>query len=104
MRGFAGKIRRHNMAMIENLTVHKKIALAIIKNRKEGDVLNRQEIIKIVQKEYPEIPASSIIPSDLCENKKNKDPQSGIHHVFHYESRNRYWVLSKTVIKLTCKL
>jgi len=86
-----------------NLTIHQKIALAIINNAL-NQTLTCQEIITIVQLEYPEIPRGSIIPSDLCKNKINKDPQSGIHHVFHYEGKNRYKVLPESIIKSTNNL
>lgn len=80
-------------------TVHQKIADTIFNTCAQGDVLSRSEIINFVKERYPEIPPSSIMPSDVCDNKTNKDPQSGIHHIFHYLERATYKVLPLETIR-----
>ena len=80
-------------------TVHQKIGLAILGASQEDDVLTSKEIRERVHKYYPDIPAGSILPSDLCCNIKNEDSSSGILHIFEKVSRNRYKVLPHHIIK-----
>ena len=58
-----------------------------------GSMITTREIIDTVQRFYPEIPEGSILPSDFCDNHKNKDPFSGQHHIFSKHSRSVYCVL-----------
>ncbi len=80
-------------------TIHQKIADTALNECREGDKLTRSEIISLVKTRYPQIPFFSIIPSDVCSNKKNKDPQSGIHHIFYYLERGWYKVLPFETIR-----
>jgi len=63
--------------------IYQKIQKAVKKHFNRGDLVRYKEIVDVVRKEYPEIKASCIIPSDLCDNWKNKDPRSGKHKIFH---------------------
>jgi hypothetical protein len=59
-----------------------KIKIALYEDFKKGAKLKTSEIIECVSKYYPEIPSSSILPSDFCCSYKNKDPFSGKYHIF----------------------
>ncbi|WP_425358051.1 DUF7669 domain-containing protein [Tolumonas auensis] len=70
-----------------------KIRDAITRTFSKGSEVSTREIIDTVQRHYPEIPEGSILPSDFCDNHKNKDPFSGQHHIFNKVSRGLYQVL-----------
>ena len=70
-----------------------KIKKAVKKHFKTGDEIFYKDIVRIAQQEYPEIKKDCILPSDLCDNHKNKDPFAGKHHVFHKLGIGRYEVL-----------
>ncbi len=61
---------------------YQKIQDAVLRDYKFGDDLTYKEIVKIVKSHY-DIKESCILPSDLCDNHKNKDPKAGKHHIFH---------------------
>lgn len=70
-----------------------KIRDAIKQAFPSGSMITTREIIDTVQRFYPEIPEGSILPSDFCDNHKNKDPFSGQYHIFSKHSRGVYCVL-----------
>jgi hypothetical protein len=59
-----------------------KIRDALYKDFKKGSKLKSAEIIECVRNHYPDIPVTSILPSDFCCNHNNKDPFSGKYHIF----------------------
>jgi hypothetical protein len=63
--------------------VYQKIKKAVSNNFNRGDVVRYKDIVEVVKKEYPEIKEGCILPSDLCDNWKNKDPRSGKYKIFH---------------------
>lgn len=87
------------MAYRKEKTIHQKIADTVLNECQEGDKLTRSEIISLVKTRYPEIPFFSIMPSDVCSNKRNKDPQSGVHHIFYHLERGWYKVLPFETIR-----
>lgn len=70
-----------------------KIKHAIFMTFKSGDHITTKEIINTVSKKYPDMPVSSILPSDFCINHKNKDPFSGKNHLFERMERGKYKLL-----------
>lgn len=60
-----------------------KIKRALYSRYKKGSKLRTSDIIDCVTNYFPEIPVSSILPSDFCCNHKNKDPFSGKYHIFN---------------------
>lgn len=70
-----------------------KISDAISRSFKTGTEVTTREIIDTVQHYYPEIPDGSILPSDFCDNHKNKDPFSGQYPIFHKIARGLYSVI-----------
>lgn len=70
-----------------------KIRTALYNEYKAGALISYSEIVKCVQKHYPEIPKDSILPSDFCCNHKNKDPFSGKYHIFEKVGRGSYKLL-----------
>ena len=88
------------------MTIHQKIASAIIDRYGEGKVLSRKEIVSFISDYYKGgICIGSILPSDLCINHKNEDPNSGIHHVFKkLPQRGYYEVLDHNIIRRSCFL
>jgi len=70
-----------------------KIKQALYKKYKRGAMLQTAEIIECVTIHYPEIPKSSILPSDFCCNHRNKDPFSGKYHIFKKIGRGSYELL-----------
>lgn len=85
------KIANENQT--QTLSRKDKIKKAIKKHFSQGQIIKTKEIIKIVQREYPNIPSSSILPADFCDNHKNKDPFSGKYHIFSKLDRGTYQVL-----------
>lgn len=73
------------------MLIPEKIKIAV--SSYKGEIYNKREIVRMVKSKYPKINEASIIPSDYCNNKKNKDPRSGVYKIFHYISYNRYKVL-----------
>lgn len=59
-----------------------KIVDALYKKYGSGSKLKTFEIIDCVTNQYPDLPKSSILPSDFCCNHNNKDPFSGKYHIF----------------------
>jgi len=59
-----------------------KIKDALYQDYQRGSKLKTAAIIKCVTNHFPEIPENSILPSDFCNNHKNKDPFSGKYHIF----------------------
>lgn len=49
---------------------------------KTGDTLSAAEFIACVKKHYPDVPETSILPADYCNNHQNQDPHSGRYHLF----------------------
>lgn len=84
---------------------YQKIAKAVMKNFSGGKTVTYNEIIEKVLLEFT-IKKGSIIPSDLCENHTNEDPQSGKHTIFNKDKINkgRYTVLPHEKIKNSCNL
>ena len=76
-------------------TIKEKVIEAIHTHYSPGKILTRREIIDTVCKKYPDTNRTSIIPSDYCDNISNKDPQSGLVHIFHYLKHNTYEVLKR---------
>lgn len=76
-----------------NLLIRDKIAQVVHTQHSPGTILSRSEIINDVCSRFPGTNRSSVIPSDYCNNRKNKDPQSGIYPFFRYLRRNSYEVL-----------
>jgi hypothetical protein len=70
-----------------------KIKDALYKRYKAGKELSTSDLIACVKTDYPEIPLSSILPSDFCCNHTNKDPFSGKYHLFKKLGRGRYQLL-----------
>jgi hypothetical protein len=70
-----------------------KIKEALYENYQRGTKLKTAEIIECVTIHYPEIPISSILPSDFCSNHKNKDKFSGKYHIFKKINRAYYELL-----------
>jgi hypothetical protein len=75
-----GKINQKNMY------IYQKIQKTVKKHFTRGDLAKYKEIVNVVKKEYPEIKTNCILPNDLCDNWKNKDPKSGKHKIFHKRS------------------
>lgn len=73
------------------MIIPEKIKLAVSANR--GQIYNKREIVRMVKSKYPKINEASIMPSDHCNNKRNKDTRSGVYKIFHYISYNKYKVL-----------
>jgi len=59
-----------------------KIREAVYRRHSKGEILSTAEIIECVTDCFPEIPVSSILPSDFCCNHTNKDKFSGKYHIF----------------------
>lgn len=84
---------------------YQKFALAMIKNFKECDVINYREIIDVVQKEFPEVNKSSILPADYCDNNIGMDPHVGRYHIFHkLKISGQYKILNHSKIRKSCRL
>ena len=77
----------------EKMLIRDKIAQVVHTQHSPGTILSRSEIINDVCNRFPGTNRSSVIPSDFCNNRKNKDPQSGIYPFFRYLQRNSYEVL-----------
>jgi len=77
------------------LTIPEKMVHAIHRYYSPGTLLTCKEIIDTVCTKYPGTNRDSVIPSDYCDNKKNKASFSGIIHIFHYVKRNTYQVLKR---------
>lgn len=73
------------------MTIVEKVKQAMFGHK--GEVLLKEQIIKIVKANYSEINEASIIPSDYCDNISNKDPRSGVVSVFTHLDHNKYKVL-----------
>lgn len=63
--------------------IYQKIQKVVNSNFKKGEIITYKQIVDRVRKEYPEVGANSILPSDFCDNHRNKDPRSGKHKIFH---------------------
>lgn len=63
--------------------IYQKIQKVVNINFNKGEVVTRKQIVDAVRSEYPEVGTNCILPSDLCDNHKNKDPRSGKHKTFH---------------------
>ena len=75
------------------MLIREKIEQAIKKKYTPGEVLTCGEIIDCVCTEYKDTNPESVIPSDYCNNLRNKTPYSGKYHFFEYLARNKYKVL-----------
>lgn len=62
-----------------------KIQNVVNKYFQEGQKATTNQIIDAVVEEYPGTKRDSVIPSDYCDNHKNKDPGSGVFKIFHKE-------------------
>jgi len=62
---------------------YEKIAL----ESRKGQLIGSGEFQYIVHTLYPFIPLSSIMAWDVCDNIKNKDPQSGKYPLLHFEGQ-----------------
>ena len=70
-----------------------KIRDAINKSFNQGKTVSTRQIIDAVQKHYSEIPESSILPGDFCNNHANLDPFSGKYHIFSKSGHGKYTIL-----------
>ena len=73
--------------------IYQKIQKAVNKYLNKGDLITYGQIIAMVRKEYPETKKNCIIPSDYCDNHKNKDTWSGRHKIFNKIKRGIYKIL-----------
>lgn len=58
-----------------------KIKDALYREYRQGSQIKTSDIIQCVKSYYPEIPKSSILPSDFCCNHRNEDRFSGKYHI-----------------------
>ena len=65
------------------MRIYQKIQKAVNKYFNKGDLVTCSQIVSVTRKEYPEVKKSCILPSDYCDNHKNKDPWSGRYKIFH---------------------
>lgn len=63
--------------------IYQKIQKVVNNNFNKGEIVTYKQVVDTVRSEYPEIKAGCILPSDLCDNHRNKDPRSGKHRIFH---------------------
>ena len=70
-----------------------KFKVALYRDYEKGAVMRYSDIVKCVQKYFPEVEKDSILPSDFCCNHKNQDPFSGKHHLFERVGYGRYKLL-----------
>jgi hypothetical protein len=76
------------------LTLPQKTQRAMFKRYQSGRLLSSSQIKDDVLEDYPGTPRGSVMPADYCCNIYNKDPKSGIHHVFFFEKdENKYRLL-----------
>ena len=79
----------------KQLTVPQKTQQAMFKRYSPGTMLTSSQIKDNVLADY-DIPPGSVMPPDYCCNKWNKDPSSGIYHIFFFEKLlNKYRLLPK---------
>lgn len=75
------------------MTIPQKTQRAMFKRYKPGQLLSSGQIKDDVYEDY-RTPRGSVMPADYCCNIYNKDPASGIHHVFFFEKDdNKYRLL-----------
>ena len=70
------------------MTIRDKL-LAVFSN-KTNERLSRQEIIDFVLEKYPETNATSIIPTDYCYNRINKDKSSFTSRFFEQTEKGMF--------------
>lgn len=73
--------------------IYQKIRKVLKKYFSKDDSVTYKEIVSITKKEYPKVKKDSILPSDLCDNHKNKSPFSGRHKIFHRLERGKYKII-----------
>jgi len=78
-----------------NLTIAQKIQESMHLRYRVGELLSRAQIKKDVLTDYQNISPGSVMPSDYCCNKWNKDARSGIYHIFFYEKKDTYRLLPR---------
>lgn len=79
----------------ESLTIPQKVQESMYRRYREGDLLSRAQIKKDVLNDHKNISSGSVMPSDYCCNKWNKDARSGIYHIFFYEKKDTYRLLPR---------
>lgn len=77
-----------------SMTIPQKTQKAMHKRYQPGALLTSTQIKNDVLADYPGTPRGSVMPKDYCCNEWNRDPSSGIHHIFFYEKTgNNYRLL-----------
>jgi hypothetical protein len=80
----------------EAMTIPQKTQQAMHRRYQSGELLSSSQIKDDVLTDYPDTLRDSVMPPDYCCNKWNKDPASGIYHVFFFEKNlNKYRLLPK---------
>jgi len=67
--------------------IRTKIQNAMFRRYKPGEMLSSSTIIDNVLEDYPNTNRTSVIPTDYFSNHCNKDPNSGIYHIFEKVGR-----------------
>ena len=81
----------------DKLTTPQKTQQAMFKRYQSGVLLSSSKIKDNVLEDYPDTKRSSVMPADYCCNIYNKDPQSGIYHIFFFEkNENKYRLLPES--------
>jgi hypothetical protein len=75
------------------MTIPEKTQCSMHRRYQAGQLLSSAQIKDDVWTDY-RTPRSSVMPKDYCCNVWNKDPRSGVYHVFYFENEiNKYRLL-----------
>lgn len=79
------------------MTIPQKTQQAMLRRYSPGSMLSSSQIKDDVLTDYKDISRGSIIPTDYCCNKWNKDPSSGIYHIFFYVKEDNKFLILPTL-------
>jgi hypothetical protein len=81
----ASRAASSNVTKSSEMTLPQKTQYSMFRRYQPGQLLSSAQIKEDVLEDFAGTPRGSVLPSDYCCNRWNKDPRSGIYHVFYYD-------------------